>query len=162
MITAVPGTRSSISFVASSPSIPGMRTSMITTSGLRRSASATAPAQSDASPITRMCGARESDRRNPSRTTSWSSTIRHVISSGTESGLYDPALWAPLERKGQLLRLTGRLEAPLPAIVDSVLAAQLGDPLPDRRRRLLREVRAAAVELLVLLHLLRPVAGERL
>ena len=55
--------------------MPGMRTSMITTSGLRRSASSTADAPSDASPTTRMCGARESDSRSPSRTTSWSSTI---------------------------------------------------------------------------------------
>ncbi len=44
------------SLVASSPSIPGMRTSMITTFGRRRSATATAPAPSDASPTTRMCG----------------------------------------------------------------------------------------------------------
>ena len=42
MSTAVSGTFSVRIFVASSPSIPGMRTSMITTSGLRRSASATA------------------------------------------------------------------------------------------------------------------------
>src|SRR2546430_8383537 len=65
---------------ASSPSMPGIRTSMITTSGRRRSASATADSPSAASPITRMCGARERERRRPSRTTSWSSTIRHVIS----------------------------------------------------------------------------------
>ncbi len=67
-------------FVAWSPSMPGIRTSMITTSGRRRSASATALAPSEASPITLMCGARDSDSRSPSRTTSWSSTIRHVIS----------------------------------------------------------------------------------
>ena len=63
MSTALSGTFSVRSFVASSPSMPGMRTSMITTSGLRRSASAIALAPSEASPITRMCGARESDRR---------------------------------------------------------------------------------------------------
>src|SRR5919197_1369903 len=57
-----------------------MRTSMITTSGLRRSASATALAPSAASPMTRMCGARERERRSPSRTTSWSSTMRQVMS----------------------------------------------------------------------------------
>src|SRR6266550_1781286 len=80
MRTAVSGTFSVKIFVASSPSIPGMRTSMITTSGFRRSVSATAVAPSEASPTTRMCGARESDRRRPSRTTSWSSTIKQVIS----------------------------------------------------------------------------------
>ena len=78
--TEVSGSFSVRIFVAWSPSIPGMRTSMITTSGRRRSASDTALAPSDASPITRMCGARESDSLSPSRTTSWSSTIRQVIS----------------------------------------------------------------------------------
>ena len=68
--------------------MPGMRTSMITTSGLRRSASSIALAPSEASPTTRMCGARESESRSPSRTTSWSSTIRVVISSGTRPRFY--------------------------------------------------------------------------
>ena len=45
--------------MASSPSIPGMRTSMITTFGRRRSARATAVSPSAASPMTRMCGERE-------------------------------------------------------------------------------------------------------
>ena len=62
--------------------MPGMRTSMITTAGRRRSTSATALSPSDASPTMRMCGARESESRRPSRTTSWSSTISAVISSG--------------------------------------------------------------------------------
>ena len=44
-------------------------------------------APSDASPTTRMCGARESERRSPSRTTSWSSTISVVISSAMDAGL---------------------------------------------------------------------------
>ena len=65
--------------------MPGIRTSMITTFGRRRSASATALSPSPASPITRMCGARDSDSRRPSRTTSWSSTIRQVISCGATS-----------------------------------------------------------------------------
>src|SRR3712207_8930733 len=54
--------------------LPILRTSMITTFGRRRSASETALAPSEASPITRMCGARESDNRNPSRTTDRKST----------------------------------------------------------------------------------------
>ena len=70
--------------------MPGMRTSMITTWGLRRSARETADALSDASPMTRMWGARDSDRRSPSRTTSWSSTIRQVI-SGRPSSLCSSA-----------------------------------------------------------------------
>ena len=60
--------------------MPGMRTSMITTFGRRRSATATALAPSEASPTTRICGARERERRRPSLTTSWSSAIRQVIS----------------------------------------------------------------------------------
>ena len=86
MRTALSGTFSISTFVASSPSMPGMRTSMITTFGRRRSASATAASPSAASPITRMCGARLSERRSPSRTTSWSSTIRQVISSAATAG----------------------------------------------------------------------------
>ena len=61
----------------------GMRRSMITTSGRRRSVSATADAPSVASPMTRIRGERESARRSPSRTTSWSSAMRQVISSAT-------------------------------------------------------------------------------
>src|SRR5688572_5140631 len=80
MRTAVAGRRSARIFVASSPSIPGMRTSMITTLGRRRSATATALAPSEASPTTRICGERERERRRPSLTTSWSSAIRQVIS----------------------------------------------------------------------------------
>ena len=43
----------------------GMRRSMITTSGRRRSASATAVSPSVASPITRMCGEREQREAKP-------------------------------------------------------------------------------------------------
>src|SRR3954463_7446397 len=86
MRTALSGTFSVSSFVASSPSMPGMRTSMITTFGRRRSASATADSPSAASPMTRMWGALESERRRPSRTTSWSSTIRQVISGVLTAG----------------------------------------------------------------------------
>src|SRR3954447_13512067 len=86
MRTALSGTFSVSSFVTSRPSMPGMRTSMITTFGRRRSASATADSPSAASPITRMWGALESERRRPSRTTSWSSTIRQVISGVLTAG----------------------------------------------------------------------------
>ena len=67
--------------------MPGIRTSMITTFGRRRSASATALSPSAASPITRMWGERDSYSRRPSRTTSWSSTMRQVISAGVGSGV---------------------------------------------------------------------------
>jgi hypothetical protein len=83
MSTFAEGSFSVRIFVASSPSIPGIRTSMITTFGRRRSAIAIALSPSDASPTTRTCGERERERRRPSRTTSWSSAIRQVISFGT-------------------------------------------------------------------------------
>src|SRR6187397_235284 len=82
MRTAVPGSFCVTTLVASSPSIPGMRTSMMMTFGRRRSAIAIALAPSDASPMTRTWAERESERRRPSLTTSWSSAMRQVISSG--------------------------------------------------------------------------------
>src|SRR3954464_13413593 len=59
--------------------MPGIRTSRITTFGLRRLASVTAASPSAASPTTRMFSDRDSDRRRPSRTTSWPSTIRQEM-----------------------------------------------------------------------------------
>src|SRR3954454_11180472 len=72
-----------ISLAAARPSMPGIRTSRITTFGLRRFASVTAAWPSDASPTTRMFSERDSDSLRPSRTTSWSSTIRQVMGSLT-------------------------------------------------------------------------------
>src|SRR5688500_13537803 len=159
MSTAASGTVSRIFFVASSPSMPGMRTSMITTSGRRRSTSATAPAPSEASPITRMCGARESERRRPSRTTSWSSTNRQVISSGTAQ-VYWPNRRSYSER--QLLGLRRRCEQPSAAVADAMLSGQGADLLPERIELGAGKIRRAGVQLLVVRELLRPVARERL
>src|SRR5215210_7576504 len=171
MRTAVSGTFSVRIFVASSPSIPGIRTSMITTFGRRRSASATALAPSEASPITRMCGARESDRRSPSRTTSWSSTIRQVISDG--EGVATPADdIRPGRRRRQppgdrsdgerkLLGLGRRLEADLPPVADPELARQARDLLAEWIA--LRRAQVGAppgVEALVERQLLRPVLSQ--
>jgi hypothetical protein len=119
--TACPGPSRVRIFVASSPSMPGMRTSMITTSGRRRSASATALAPSDASPITRMCGARESDSRSPSRTTSWSSTIRQVISAGVDT-VQD---CIPAIRSALAARARRRARADAARVADPVLAREL-------------------------------------
>src|SRR5262245_32405423 len=94
MSTDVLGTRWRTSSVASSPSMSGIRRSMITTSGRRRSVRATADEPSAASPITRMRGERDSASRSPSRTTSWSSTRRHVISSATPR-VYEAPRTAP-------------------------------------------------------------------
>ncbi len=132
--TATSGTFSAISFVACSPSIPGMRTSMITTFGRRRSASETAVAPSEASPMTRMCGARDSDSRSPSRTTSWSSTIRQVISrllspplvsgcSPTARRFYVGRPAGALNRERKLLGLGRRLEPHAPPVAHAVALA---------------------------------------
>ena len=59
--------------------MPGMRTSMITTAGRPPNGERDRRAAVEASPTIRMCAARESESRRPSRTTSWSSTISVVI-----------------------------------------------------------------------------------
>src|SRR5204863_94760 len=77
-----------------------------------------------ASPITRMCGARESDRRRPSRTTSWSSTIRQVISAGVSKG--PGSLVSALDGQQKLFGLGELLAVQLlpPAVADAVFVRQ--------------------------------------
>src|SRR5581483_2257928 len=153
MSTFDSGTLSVRIFVASSPSIPGMRTSMITTFGLRRSVSSTAEAPSAASPITRMCGARESDSRRPSRTTSWSSTISVVISS---------AMGSASLRREQAELFVGLRGPQLhdPAVPDTVFLRQATYEILRRACARLREVGAARVQPVVLREQFRPVALE--
>src|SRR5438445_6240460 len=126
-----------------------MRTSMITTSGLRRSASATALAPSGASPITRMCGARDSDRRRPSRTTSWSSTIRQVISAGVANAASGSVIGGS-DCQRELFRLELTLQAHGPPVADTILPFQLDHPLPDRADLVGAEIGPPGVEALVL------------
>src|SRR5579862_1259934 len=133
--------------------MPGMRTSMITTSGLRRRASSMALAPSPASPTMRMCGARESESRSPSRTTSWSSTMSAVISSGIR-----PILGG--RQEGQLLRDGGAACPAPPTVAYSGGSGELADALAHRLGVRLRHVRAPAVEAFVLRQELRPVARE--
>ena len=146
--------------------MPGMRTSMITTSGVRRSASSTALAPSAASPTMRMCGARESESRRPSRTTSWSSTISVVISSGMRAAIVcvQAAIQACQSRISvELLGRRRRLEPHAPAVADAVRAGELAhDASRAGAASALRQVRAPRVEPLVLGQELRPVAGEAL
>src|SRR5688572_20351654 len=139
--------------------MPGMRTSMITTCGRRRSTSATAPAPSEASPITRTCGARESERRSPSRTTSWSSTIRQVISSGIAAQVYCGNRLSDTQR--ELNRLRRRAQGIPPPVPDAMLAGEGAHLLADRVDLRAGEICAPSVELLVPLELLGPVARER-
>src|SRR5205085_5019240 len=115
----------------------------------------TALAPSAASPITRMWGARESDSRRPSRTTSWSSTIRVVISSGMARGIL-------CGEQGKLFRRRRRRELDGPAVAYVVDARELGDLRPHGLRVVRAEVGAAAIQLLVLREELRPVAREAL
>ena len=73
-VLAPAGTADRIRFVASIPSIPGMRMSMSTTSGRSFAVAATASAPSAASAATSIpADARIS--RNPPRTSAWSSAI---------------------------------------------------------------------------------------
>jgi hypothetical protein len=163
MRTAVPGTFSVSSFVASSPSMPGIRTSMITTSGFRRSASATALAPSAASPMTRMWSARESDSRKPSRTTSWSSTIRQVISglpselasSGTAKGLYSGNQTASASCSGFCSGSSAHA-----AIRHAEFASEGRDLQSHGLRFVGPEVSPPAIELLVVRNELGPVLSE--
>src|SRR4051812_22466581 len=162
MRTAMLGSFAINSFVASSPSRPGIRTSMITTLGFRRSASSIAAFPSPASPTTRMWEARDNERRNPSRTTSWSSTIRHVISLGIKK---DRTLTGrtQLHRERQLHRLRRRLELRPAAVADAVLARKTRNLDAYGLGHRLRKIRAAArVEFLVTRQFPRPVARQGL
>jgi len=68
-----------ICLVASSPSVPGIRMSISTTSGLCRRASVNASAPSAASPTTVMSAWASSSARNPARTSAWSSASSTLI-----------------------------------------------------------------------------------
>src|SRR2546423_12594520 len=160
MSTAVSGTFSVRILVASSPSIPGMRTSMITTSGLRRSVSATAVAPSEASPTTRMCGARESDRRRPSRTTSWSSTIKQVIAGGGVANAASGSVVGQSDRERKLLRRGFGPEADPASVADAEFPLQHGYALLHRPRLVRAEIRLSPIEALVLREQLGPVLGQ--
>ena len=145
------GTRATISSVASMPSICGIRRSMITTSGRRRSASATAVSPSGASPTTRMCDERRSASRSPSRTTSWSSAIRTVISpfSATRRGFYDRG-WTPsrgLHTERELLGLRGGPDRRSPGPPRA--PRELADGRPHRLDLARRKIGASGVEPLV-------------
>ena len=147
----------------------GMRRSMITTSGRRLSVSATADAPSAASPMTRMRGERERASRSPSRTTSWSSAMRQVISSATPR-FYGVRRQAPLSRRssrmlGQIAsaswRGSRRDEVERRRGVGRAPAASLRTGsrigVVDRRG----QVRTRREQRLVALDLLGPVARER-
>src|SRR5919106_1093684 len=162
MSTDDSGASWTIFFVASRPSMPGMRTSITTTSGRRRLVISTAPAPSDASPTTRMRGDRDSDSRSPSRTTSWSSTIRQVISRSSAASAKLGRFYARgSDGQRQLLRLRSRRDPHYPAVGDVVLAPELGDALAHGGRLGPLEIRPAGIELLVDREQLRPVVRQR-
>ena len=73
MTTRASGVAATIRRVASSPSIPGIWTSISTTSGVRQRTSSTAAAPSAASPTTSMSGSASRISRSPERTIAWSS-----------------------------------------------------------------------------------------
>src|SRR5690606_3684298 len=65
--------------VAASPSVPGIRMSMSTTSARRSRASRTASAPSEASPTTSMSGSESTSTRKALRSSAWSSASRTRI-----------------------------------------------------------------------------------
>ena len=74
MITRERSPRSTIRRVVSTPSIPGMRTSISTTSGCKRSTTSSASSPSAASPTSSRSGWASRTIRKPMRSSSWSST----------------------------------------------------------------------------------------
>ena len=84
------GTACSTAGVPSMPLLPGIITSIRTTSGLPRDRLEHGVARrSPASPTTSMSGSASSTRRSPARTTAWSSTIRTRIVTRTTRHLGD-------------------------------------------------------------------------
>ena len=83
MTTRTSRSRGSVTMsrAAVSPSVPGIRMSISTTSGRRSRASRTAAAPSSASPATVMSGADDSRARNPARTSAWSSASSTSITA---------------------------------------------------------------------------------
>ena len=77
--------------VASSPSIPGIRMSISTTSGWWAAAAASAASPLAASPTTVMPSAVSRMTQNPERTSSWSSTTSTRIGPGAAGIVIAPA-----------------------------------------------------------------------
>ena len=152
------------------PSIWGIRRSITTTSGRRRSASATAVSPSGASPTTRMCVERRSARRRPSRTTSWSSAIRTVISpfssplasSFSDTGLDSTIAGRRLPTGGPARAARRRLRTERRASRNPALAGQPARERPGLVGLARRQVRPPVVQALVRREQLGPVARERL
>ncbi|RPK78645.1 hypothetical protein EES47_30170 [Streptomyces sp. ADI98-12] len=80
--TRAAGCSAAIRRVASIPSMPGIRTSMTTTSGARAATCSSATLPSAASPTTARSGSESIASRNPMRSSAWSSTSRTVIIGG--------------------------------------------------------------------------------
>src|SRR5689334_19164467 len=126
-MTTFPASSETIRWVALIPSIPGIWTSISTTSGRSASASSIAFSPSDASPTTLMSGSTDRIIRNPARTRSWSSTSRTRIASSV------------IEPSSQRLvqhRVVQRDPDPDPESshgpgADLALAAEQADPFPD-------------------------------
>ena len=90
---APPGPPPDVSFlVASRPSMPGIRTSIKTTSGCSSAACASAAAPSAASPATAIPSALSRITQNPARTSSWSSTTSTRI-AGLGAAFIAQAAW---------------------------------------------------------------------
>src|SRR5690349_17331401 len=125
MITSTSGSRSRSAAHASRPFIRGISRSSRTTSGRRRSASATASAPSAASPTTSISGSACSSAAVPSRMRRWSSAMRTRVGTGVEP---NPAV---------------RLLAGFEAIARVARGLVGGHELPDMAERALEAMREA-------------------
>ena len=113
--------------------------------GRRRSVISTAVSPSGASPMTRMCGARVSESRSPSSTTSWSSTIRPVISRRLRSVDDTRPSWECGKKAGAVRLGAGGADGA--AVADPVHAGECGRtrvPVSPRRRARRRRARSGA------------------
>src|SRR5690242_9795179 len=115
--------------VAASPSVPGIRMSMRTTSARSSRASRTASAPSDASPTTSMSGSESTSTRKALRSSAWSSASRTRIVIRTPTGRWSRAVVLGRGRAG--LDGQDRMDAETAAVAGAggEGAAQRGDAL---------------------------------
>src|SRR3954469_21551578 len=125
-MTTFSASSATIRWVAVMPSVPGIWTSMSTTSGRNASASSMAFSPSDASPTTSMSGSTDRIIRNPARTRSWSSTSNTLMGASAISTSSGERAVLRIERDAD-----PDPESSHGPRADLALAAEQADPLAD-------------------------------
>src|SRR4029079_9563594 len=143
------GAASAIRFTAEMPSIPGSRTSMITTSGRRRLTASITSSPVSTEPTSSRSGASPNMSPSPCRTVGWSSTARHRVfvdiidnpNAWTRKGpsTYDAPVFASMvvgtdgsETASEAVRQAAELAKQVGARVHLVSAYE---PVPEGRLR---------------------------